>query len=277
MLHNISIGKVVIQRTPYMPSLLLPLVAAAEAGERLEEPLGRIVSELGFNTFMFALSANPRGQRESQSYVFTTLPVEWVVRYDQMAYVEVDPRVFKTWDNPLPMVWDQASERGKDTRTTRFLNHAAKHGVASGVAFPLPNAQYERVLVALNSMNPLIDLDRRNLIARNLGEILLLGTFFYALFMKGVIERGLPPASRGGTLSHRQRECLQLASQGLSTEDIAYKLGITIRTAQFHFDGIRSKLGAANRQEAVAMGIAKGLIAARNTNLGQPSPPAPRL
>src|SRR5450432_1279348 len=219
MLHNITIGKVVINRTPYMPALLLPLVVAAESGERLEAPLNDIVAELGFTSFMFALSANPRGQHESQSYVFTTLPVEWVVRYDQMAYVEIDPRVLKTWDNPLPMVWDQTSERGKDGRTDRFIEDAAEHGVASGVAFALPNAQYERVLVALNSDKPIIDQARRLMIARNLGEILLLGTFFHALFMKGVIEKGLPPLSRGATLSHRQRECLQLASRGLSTED----------------------------------------------------------
>ena len=41
---------------------------------------------------------------------------------------------------------------------------------------------------------------------------------------------------------------------------MAYKLGISERTVQFHFDGIRSKLGAANRQEAIAKAIAAGII-----------------
>ena len=180
-----------------------------------------------------------------------------------MAYIEIDPRILKTWDNPLPIVWDYDTERGKDQKTDAFLNDAAKHGVPSGVAFALHNARYERVLVALNSSRPRIDVGRRSFIASKLGEILLLGTFFHELFTKGVIERGLAPVSRGAALSHRQRECLQLASHGLSTEDIAYKLGITVRTAQFHFDGIRSKLAAANRQEAVAKGIAEGIITRR--------------
>ena len=180
-----------------------------------------------------------------------------------MAYIEIDPRVLKTWDNVLPMVWDYDSERGKDQRTDDFLNDAAKHGVASGVAFALHDPRYERVLVALNSSCSRIDKARRAFITAKLGEMLLLGTFFHELFMKGIIERGLAPVSRGAALSHRQRECLQLASHGLSTEDIAYKLGITVRTAQFHFDGIRSKLAAANRQEAVAKGIAEGIISRR--------------
>jgi DNA-binding CsgD family transcriptional regulator len=40
------------------------------------------------------------------------------------------------------------------------------------------------------------------------------------------------------------------------------KLDISIRTAQYHFDCIRTKLGAATRQEAVARGITQGLIVA---------------
>jgi len=264
MLHNIEFGSVAIRRTPYTPTLLLPLVSAAEAGQALEPALNSIVKQLGFETFMFAMSVNPRGHHESQSYVYTTLPPDWVIRYDQMAYIEIDPRVLKTWNSALPMVWDYDSERGKDQKTDSFLDDAAKHGVASGVAFALHDPRYERVLVALNSSCARIDKARRASITSKLGEMLLLGTFFHELFMKGIIAKGLPPVTRGAPLSHRQRECLQLASHGLSTEDIAYKLGITVRTTQFHFDSIRSKLAAANRQEAVAKGIAEGIISRRS-------------
>lgn len=179
-----------------------------------------------------------------------------------MAYVEIDPRILKTWNNALPMIWDRDSERGKDQKTDDFLDDAAEHGVASGVAFALHDPRYERVVVALNSSRAKIDDARRAQITSDLGDMLLLGALFHDVFMK----RGLPPISRGAPLSHRQRECLQLAAHGLSTEDIAYKLGITIRTAQFHFDSIRSKLAAANRQEAVAKGIAEGIITYRTSN-----------
>jgi len=39
----------------------------------------------------------------------------------------------------------------------------------------------------------------------------------------------------------------------------AFGLGIH-RTVQYHFDSIRSKLGAANRQEAVALAVRDGVI-----------------
>lgn len=41
---------------------------------------------------MFGMSACPQIDHESQFFAFTTLPIEWIVRYDQMAYVEIDPR-----------------------------------------------------------------------------------------------------------------------------------------------------------------------------------------
>ncbi|MEO8740151.1 MAG: LuxR family transcriptional regulator [Casimicrobiaceae bacterium] len=265
MLRNLAIGKVVVGRGPYVPSALRPLVEAAEAGRPLEPPLTSIVRSFGFDSFMYAMSVdiqstNLRIPPECQSYVFTTLPIEWVARYDQLAYIEIDPRILKTWESAIPLVWDSRSERGVDKRTDDFLDDAANHGVASGVAMPIHDAKYHRIAVALNSANPIID-DRRGAeIARRLGEIVLLGTYFHELFCKGVVARDVPPASRGASLSPRQCECLLLAAHGLTTEDIAFKLGISVRTAQFHFDGIRSKLGAANRQEAVAIAIGKGVI-----------------
>lgn len=69
MLHNVSLGKVAIRRMPYTPAFLLPLVRAAEEGRPLEPALNDIVEQLGFETFMFAMSINPRGHHESQSYV----------------------------------------------------------------------------------------------------------------------------------------------------------------------------------------------------------------
>ena len=40
-------------------------------------------------------------------------------------------------------------------------------------------------------------------------------------------------------------------------------LEISERTVQFHLDAVRTKLGAANRQEAVAIGMQLGLVTAR--------------
>src|SRR5438046_4442978 len=240
MIKNVTIGKVLLERTPYTPARLLPMIEVAEAGEPLEPELDAIVKSLGFESFMFAMSASPRIDHESQIYVFTTLPIEWVVRYDEMAYVEIDPRVLKTRDTSLPLVWDSRSEYGKDTATDTFLDDAARHGVSSGFAFEFNDARYVNGLMSLNSTNPFINDEQRAAIRRNLGDILALGLYFHDIFRKGVIGHGVAPLAPGAALSQRQRECLQLASRGLTTGDIALRLDISVRTAQFHFDCIRT-------------------------------------
>ena len=99
-------------------------------------------------------------------------------------------------------------------------------------------------------------------IAHDLGDMLVFANYFHEIFMRVVMAKKVPPRAAGMKLSPREVECIRWAATGLTTEGVAGKLGITTRTAQFHFDSIRSKLGAANRQEAIARAIRDGLIPA---------------
>ena len=74
------------------------------------------------------------------------------------------------------------------------------------------------------------------------------------------IHREDAPLQQGAPLSRREKECLLAASRGLTSADIGYKLGITERTVHFHFGNIFSKLAAANRAEAIATALARGMI-----------------
>ena len=61
-------------------------------------------------------------------------------------------------------------------------------------------------------------------------------------------------------LSKRQSEVLQSLSLGLSNKDIALQLGIANRSVEEHINALFSKLGAANRTEAVAIALRKHLL-----------------
>lgn len=116
------------------------------------------------------------------------------------------------------------------------------------------------VLIALSSTNPVITDSRHSEISRDLGNILLLGIYFHEIFMTGLVQQGVPPRSEGAPLTSRERQCLMHAARGLTSADIGRKLDIAERTVEFHFAGIRSKLSAVNRQEAIAKAMASGLI-----------------
>ena len=64
----------------------------------------------------------------------------------------------------------------------------------------------------------------------------------------------------GPSLTVRERTVLEHLARGLGNKQIAAQLGITERTVKFHVSSVFTKLGAANRTEAVTRAAQAGLI-----------------
>ncbi|HET8911023.1 MAG TPA: response regulator transcription factor [Ktedonobacteraceae bacterium] len=62
------------------------------------------------------------------------------------------------------------------------------------------------------------------------------------------------------SLTAREREVLELVSQGLSNKLIARQLQISEHTVKFHISSIATKLGATSRTDSVRLGLRRGLI-----------------
>ena len=60
--------------------------------------------------------------------------------------------------------------------------------------------------------------------------------------------------------SPREHEVLTLAADGLTNKEIAYRLGISERTVQFHINSIFNKTSTNSRTEAVALALRNGWI-----------------
>jgi two-component system nitrate/nitrite response regulator NarL len=69
-----------------------------------------------------------------------------------------------------------------------------------------------------------------------------------------------PNAKGRGDLTEREKQVVQLMSEGLSNKLIADRLGISDHTAKFHVNGVMMKLGASTRTEAVVEAMRRGLI-----------------
>ena len=72
-----------------------------------------------------------------------------------------------------------------------------------------------------------------------------------------------------GTSEHpfspREHEVLTLAAGGLTNKEIAYRLGISERTVQFHINSIFNKTTTYSRTEAVALALRNGWIGGLDT------------
>jgi len=73
----------------------------------------------------------------------------------------------------------------------------------------------------------------------------------------GLRPASYPPGVLAG-LTAREREVLELLSEGMSNREIADKLFIAPKTASVHVSNILAKLGASSRTEAAAIAYRQG-------------------
>ena len=75
-----------------------------------------------------------------------------------------------------------------------------------------------------------------------------------------VAESLQPTETSDHPFSPREHEVLTLAAEGLTNKEIAYRLGISERTVQFHINSIFNKTTTNSRTEAVALALRNGWI-----------------
>lgn len=76
-----------------------------------------------------------------------------------------------------------------------------------------------------------------------------------------LLKQQLQPAEPVEALSARELEVLRALARGLPNKLIAQELFISEHTVKFHIRSILDKLNAANRTDAVRIGIERGLVA----------------
>ena len=113
------------------------------------------------------------------------------------------------------------------------LAHALQNGAAGALLKSAPNAELITALRAIAA--------GRRIVAPDIQRIL----------------RENPPSEE---LTPRQLEILEQMTRGLTNADIARVLGISEQRVKEHVLTILSKLGAANRTEAVALALRKQLL-----------------
>jgi len=81
-----------------------------------------------------------------------------------------------------------------------------------------------------------------------------------------VLNRFVPAPGKPGrrepieVLSERERDVLKLATKGLSNQDIASELCLSVRTVQAHLGHIFNKLQVSSRTEAVVRALKEGWV-----------------
>ena len=248
-----------VQEEACATDLVKETLCRARAGS-VQEALGFVTTELGFDSFVFGIVANDRRpDAESRTYVITSQDDAWVRRYDERAFLELDPRI-ELAGEPGYAFWE-GRQFNHDAQHKLFLKEASVYGIESGLVVGLCTRDPPSyAMLSLNRAAPTLDhwsAEQRLLIA---GQASILGKVLSRTVRKFLNEQELLFPAPPMKLNLREREILTLAAAGKSSKEIAATLGTAKITVDMHVATMLSKMGALNRYQAIAKAITNKLI-----------------
>jgi len=78
--------------------------------------------------------------------------------------------------------------------------------------------------------------------------------------LRNAAQRSGEVEARFASMTSREIEVLQAFADGLTTEDVAQRFGIGVRTVRSHVENLLAKLGVHSKLEAVLLGLRSGAI-----------------
>lgn len=187
---------------------------------------------------------------------YTNYPDEWMKSYLGDEMQKHDPVVKYCFENAAPICWDKLVqlEQYVDPAGAAIMERAAGCGLANGLSIPIKGSGGEMAIFSLATKN----IDRiGERLSNALSHAQTLGTELLDAFRR--LKSDDPEFSQG-KLTTREKECLFWACEGKTTWEISKIVNVSERTIIFHLASATNKLGAVNRQHAVAKAIISGLI-----------------
>jgi len=189
--------------------------------------------------------------------VLSNYPQQWLNLYFEESKQKEDPVVKYILEKQVPIRWDKLAqiEGFSSSKNLKVFKDAAIYGLSNGVSIPL-NSVGDNIAVFSIAIN---ERDNKNVILDN--ALLYAHTFATSLLERYLlIELNEAQEQTQVRLTKRELECLFWATEGKTAWEISQILNVSERTAIFHLNNSSHKLGANNRQHAVALAIKKGLI-----------------
>lgn len=196
----------------------------------------------------FAYLRLPRDGR-SLAALISTYPVPWTDHYLKEHYERLDPVILSAHERSEPFHWGLGSgDLTISRRQERFFDEASAFGINCGFTIPIHDGRGPLAAVTFAS-----DIRRptfEHTVKANARVLQLMAATLHAHVRR---KLWLDPTINGVRLSPRERECLTWVAKGKSAWAIGEILGISRRTASFHLDNARAKLGVQTLKQAIAL------------------------
>ena len=237
------------------------LVAISEVPDRdvAISEFEKLIDTFGFEYYCIFHEPKPV-ENAAQLIAAANWPAAWIERYVEKKYIITDPTIKYLLRTNRSFSWDQAVEAYRDNpqfrRMQKMMLDGKSHGLVSGHIFPI---------FGRNGLMGAATLGGSTHIELSPVEMMLLetaarSTYFKLLEFMGGAWVGMITEGTDITLTHREIQALSNMADGLTSPEIAALLDVASTTVDWYGASLQEKLGARNRNHAVALGIRKGLI-----------------
>lgn len=212
----------------------------------LRAAMEEIVAALDLNRFAYLYS--PRGVL-SEVKLISNYPTDWTSHYLENTYDRIDPVIGQVQRDAEPFEWGSGSWLNTlHGRESQLMDEAAVFGIRCGFTIPVHDSSSRFAALTFAVDQCPYRFHRR--LEKHRDVLRLLAMMFHA-----EARRALAPkhSVAGILLSPREFECLEWAARGKSAWDIAQIIGVSRRTASFHLENAKTKLGVRTIPQAVVL------------------------
>jgi len=175
---------------------------------------------------------------------------DWMVRYYEQNYTDMDPVRNRIKSSRIPFFWDDMMKNTDLNKTEiKFMEEAREAGVKDGIGISMPGQLGEIAGIGLARNH-----DEKTKDYRALSDLQLLSIHY-----NEIIRSFIQPAQEI-KITKREKEVLLWSSEGKTDYEISFILGISENTVRFHWKNIFKKLDAHGRVYATAKAIRLQLI-----------------
>lgn len=186
--------------------------------------------------------------------VISTYPQPWTSHYLHRRYEKVDPVIHQARRRQETFSWDaHGSDLELTTLQRQLMDEATQFGIRCGFTIPIHDSGglFAALTFASDERQPLFF----RVIDRYERALELIAIFFHLHARRKLSDGRIVD---GVVLSRREIECLKWAARGKTAWEIGRILGISRRTAAYHRDNARKKLGAPTTiQAAVRLALSR--------------------
>lgn len=205
--------------------------------------------------------ANPLGQlATSPDVLVSNAPSDFIADFDARGYARYNPLWRQAEASPVPFTAVETRNRRISEQEQAVLAHIHdKLDLNDGYIVPVRDGGSGKGAVMFGGHAPKQDPLTQSVLN-------MLGHCVYGQLHDIMTAFAGPMAAPGVESPHpltaRERECLQWVARGKTDFEIGIILGISARTARFHIENSKRKLGVSSRVQAVTLAMRSGSIAA---------------